>query len=279
MDIWIIQDGEKSGPIHDFEIRHRIESGELSADTPAWHEGLATWRPLGEIDLFHGEFEKEKPKAATESPYASPKEASQPPPLPSQPHLIRRFWARWLDLYLFAGLWWLGMWISGRDIESTLLNSWIILFQFVPWFVFETILIHRYGTTPGKWLLGIKVVNDDGSLLSLAEATRRSARVLFIGIGFGWGWLALICQLMAWFTTRRIGRPLWDHAGGHRLATTPLDPFRIVGYTGVLFLALSMQMFVLFPFALKQAEKEHPEYSEQWKQLRRDFERIRPGGS
>ena len=52
MDIWIILDGEKIGPIHDFEIRRKIEAGELSATTPAWHEGLAAWKPLVEIELF-----------------------------------------------------------------------------------------------------------------------------------------------------------------------------------------------------------------------------------
>ena len=35
MDIWIIQDGEKIGPIHDYEIRSRIGKGELPPTTPA----------------------------------------------------------------------------------------------------------------------------------------------------------------------------------------------------------------------------------------------------
>ena len=34
MDIWIIQDGEKTGPLHDCEIRRKIETGELPASTP-----------------------------------------------------------------------------------------------------------------------------------------------------------------------------------------------------------------------------------------------------
>ena len=131
MDIWIIQNGEKTGPIHDFEVRRKIESGELPASTPAWHEGLANWKPLVEIDLFTREF----------------KPISQPPPLPqagnpdpqnpatAQPTCyLRRFWARWLDLSLYSGLWWLCMWLARQNIEAVLLNPWIMFLQYVPWF-------------------------------------------------------------------------------------------------------------------------------------------------
>jgi len=269
MDIWIIQDGEKLGPIRDFEVRKKIEAGELPADTPAWHEGLSAWRPLGEIDLFAREFDlpglraehagAAEPVFEEEVPDPEP---GAPPPLPAQPHLIRRFWARWFDLYLFAGVWWIGMWYAGRDIGATLNNPWIILFQYIPWFVLETIMLHRHGFTPGKWLLGIRVLNDDGSPLNLRQATLRSSRVLFLGIGFGWGILALICQIMAYFTTRRLGRPLWDHAGGHRLNTTPLNPLRIVVYVIGLFAALQLQMIVVSPYVMDNMKKTFPSFSE-----------------
>jgi uncharacterized RDD family membrane protein YckC len=260
MDIWIIQDGEKTGPLHDFEIRRKIESGELPATTPAWHEGLDSWKPLVEIDLFAREFELVKPTDET-PPEPSERVRSFSP---ANPYLIRRFWARWFDLYLFAGVWWFAMWAAGRDIGATLSNPWIILFQYVPWFIVETILLSRFGTTPGKWLLGIRIVNDDGRQLALPDATRRSMRVLFLGIGFGWGVLSLICQLLAFFTTRRLGRPLWDHAGGHHLETEPLNPLRITGYVIGLFLALQLQMIVVAPYVMDNMKKMFPAFSEQF---------------
>ncbi len=272
MDIWIIQNGEKTGPIHDFEVRRKIEAGELPANTPAWHEGLAAWRPLVEIDLFSREFERpiesheEAGASFGDDPQADP---DSPPPLPAQPHLIRRFWARWFDLYLFAGVWWIAMWAAGRNIGETLNNPWIILFQYIPWFVLETVLLHRFGTTPGKWLLGLRVVNDNGSLLGLNEAIRRSGRVLFLGIGFGWGVLALICQIMAFFTTKRLGRPLWDHAGGHRLVAAPLSPLRLASYVIGLFAALQLQLIVVAPHVMESMHKTFPA-------LREHFEKNPP---
>jgi uncharacterized RDD family membrane protein YckC len=265
MDIWIIQNGEKTGPIHDFEVRRKIEAGELPADTPAWHEGLDAWRPLVEISLFEREFDRPiERRDQADAP------AEKPPPPAESPHSIRRFWARWFDLYLFAGIWWFAMWAIGRDIGSTLRNPWIILFLYVPWFALETILLHRFGTTPGKWLLGLKIANTDGSPLSLAAATRRSARVLFLGIGFGWGLLALICQLMAFFTARRIGSPLWDHSGGHRVAAEPLSPLRLAVYVIGLFAALQLQMIVVAPYVMESLPgmipslREHIEKNPPW---------------
>ncbi|MEI6177628.1 MAG: RDD family protein [Verrucomicrobiota bacterium] len=265
MDIWIILDGEKSGPIHDFDIRKKIESGELPATTPAWHEGLGAWRPLSEISLFSSEFDR--PLAEPE-PSPVPRQDSAggplPPPLPEKTYLIRRFWARWLDLYFFAGIWWLIMWIAGRDIGDMLINPLELLFQYIPWFVIEALMLHRFATTPGKWLLGIRVVNNNGSFLSLPEAGRRCARVLFLGIGFGMQIVCTVCQLMAVVTTRRIGRPLWDHAGGHRITATPLQPVGVSVYVISLFIAMQLQWIVVAPYVMEEAGNTFPILKEQF---------------
>lgn len=267
MDLWIIQDGEKIGPIHDFEIRKKIEHGELPASTPAWHDGMPAWKPLIEISLFEREFDRpiEVRESARDQPQAEPVPIAEPG-VRGPAFLIRRFWARWFDLYLFAGFWWLGMWASGRDIEATLNNPWVILLLYVPWFVLESFLLHRFGITPGKWLLGLKIVNDDGSLLSLAQATRRSARVLCLGLGFGWGVLTLICQIMACFTAKRLGRPLWDHSGGHRVLAAPLHPVYVVAYVFLLFAALQLQMIVVAPYVLDAATQTFPALKEMLEQ-------------
>jgi len=255
MDVWIIQNGEKTGPLPDFEVRSRIHAGQLTGDTPAWHEGMSEWQPLSSIPLFAGEFGLDRNVREDE-------DAPQlPPPLPqaqASPHLIRRFWARWFDLYLYSGFWWLGIWVAGRDIGATMANPWIILFQYVPWFAIEAILLQRFGTTPGKWLLGIRVRNDDGSMLALAQSMRRSMRVMFLGIGLGWGILALLCQIMAVFTTRRLGKPLWDMAGGHELETRPIHPLRIAGFVIGFFAALQLQMIVVAPYVTEQMKKQFP---------------------
>ncbi len=265
MDIWIIRNGEKTGPIHDYEVRHKIEDGQLDPTTPAWHEGLAAWMPLGEIDLFKREFQLTQPFQSPQAEIETslPPTSELPPPLPQPLVIGRRFWARWLDLSLFAAIWWFTLWATGRDIRGTMTNPWVMFPHYVPWFILETLLIHHFGTTPGKWLLGLKVVNLDGSLLSLAEATRRSARVLFTGIGFGWDLLALFCQVLSYFTTKRLGNTLWDHVGGHKVLVEPLRPARITIHILVFCAALYLQFIVVSPYILEAAAAESPEFKQQ----------------
>lgn len=257
MDIWIIQNGEKTGPIHDFEVRKKIEAGELAADTPAWHEGLPAWKPLNEIGLFEREFDKPFEESKS-MPEPTPGPAVPPPPM-DRIYSLRRFWARWMDLNLFAAIWFISMWALSRDIGAMITNIWTLAFFYVPWFALETALIHRFGTTPGKWLLGIKVMNNDGSLLDLPQATHRSVRVLFIGIGFGLDFIALVCQIMAYFTTKRIGKPLWDQAGGHRISASDLQPFRVAALVAIMCGSVFLKGLVIMPYGIEELSKKSPE--------------------
>lgn len=45
----------------------------------------------------------------------------------------------------------------------------------------NALFLHRTATTPGKWLLGLKVVRRDGEPLSYAEALRREAEAILVG--------------------------------------------------------------------------------------------------
>ncbi len=257
MDFWLIRDGEKTGPLHDFEIRRKIEDGELPASTPAWHDGLSGWKPLIEIEIFTREFELAAKLPAEEVISPAP-DSPKPPPLPVKIEYGRRFWARWLDLTLYAGFYWLGMWAAGQNIEAALFNPWTMFLRYVPWFVVETLLIHRFATTPGKWLLGLQVFNKDGSRLTLGQSTRRSLRVLFTGIGFGWDILAIFCQTLSFFTTRRLGNTLWDYAGGHVVSAAPLNPYRTLTLVFLFFGAIQMQLVVISPYVLEMAGKTFP---------------------
>lgn len=256
MDIWIIRDGEKIGPLHDYEIRRQIETAELPATTYGWHEGLGAWKPLGEIGIFAREFElvSRDPLAASAPGPSIP----LPPPLPVKTSYLRRFWARWLDLTLYSGLWWLGMWAARQDISAALLNPWVMFFQFLPWFVVETLLIHRYGTSPGKWILGISVVNPDASRLELPAALRRTMRVLVTGIGFGWSILSLFCQALSLFTARRLGAALWDHLGGHQVRVTSLSPLRVIGTLLLFAVGFALQIIVVSPHIYELNAKAFP---------------------
>lgn len=271
MEVWIILDGEKVGPFHDFEIRRRISTGELAATTPAWHEGLSAWKSLVEIPIFTREFELVSPPdesrtSEAESPSADP--SPTPPPLPIEPVFLRRFWARWLDLSLYAGVWWIGMWAAGQDIGAVLINPWVMFFRFIPWFALEAVLIQRFATTPGKWLLGLRVLNHDGSHLDLAASSRRSMRVLFSGIGFGFSFLAAFCQILSLVVSKRLGTTLWDAAGNHKVTAVPPAPAKLVAVVLGYGIAIALQLAVLLPDIADQQIRMNPELKETFEKYR-----------
>lgn len=258
MEIWIIRDGEKIGPLHDFEVRQKIEAGELPPTTPAWHEGQSEWKPLKEIDIFTREFDVPPAKVDSLTQSQSEEEHPKPPPLPAQTFYLRRFWARWLDLFLYSGLWWFGMWAAGQNIEATIQNPWVIFVKYVPWFVVEILALHYFGTTPGKWLLGIRVTNNDGSLMTLTESTHRALRVMFAGVGFGWELLAVFCQALSVFTAKRLGSPLWDHAGGHRVTVAPLLPIRVLALVCLFVGSMLLESIVVSPHTYRIVTAQVP---------------------
>ncbi|MBG7607938.1 MAG: RDD family protein [Verrucomicrobia bacterium] len=271
MDFWIIRDGEKIGPYPDYEIRSKIQHGDLERDSRVWSEGLEGWTKLDGMDLFREEFEKRDPRS-------EPDPAPVPPPLPMaapaptdtvkpKAYMMYRFWARWLDLTVYGSLWWLGLYFSGRDIGAVLGSIWMLLPMYIPWFVLESWLLHKYGTTPGKWLMGLRVLNEDGSLLTLPAATKRSLRVLVSGIGFGWNYLALICQLMSWFTTRRIGKPIWDYLGEHKVVAKPIIPLKIAVLVCVFVVSMFLRLAIQGRHIEKIIVENNPEmkqYYEVW---------------
>lgn len=257
---WLIRDGEKTGPFSLGEIARRIRAGELTAADPAWRGGMSSWMPLGQIAELRGVFEEDKTHGLEPDhadPYLHPT-STGPPPLPRTNPIYRRFWARWLDIQTYNALWWLAFSAAGQDIKSFYLSPWLALVQLVPWFLIEAACLHLFATTPGKALLGLRVVNRDGSRLSLGSSLRRSFRVLVMGIGFGWSLLCPVCQAMAWFTVRRTGGALWDLPGGQKVEARPVSAWRIAA-CAVLFVAV-MQILgmVLSPVIVELMGNDFP---------------------
>jgi hypothetical protein len=264
MEIWLIRNGEKSGPYQDYVVRSKVGDGDLKEDDHAWHEGLGGWKRLGDMELFEEEFRQRRARAV-------------PPPLPEMRQVVgevpiapvggrlylgRRFWARWLDLVCFGAFWWLGMYLAGRDIGAAVRNDWLHLTIFVPWFLIEAFLIRKLGTTPGKWMLGLRVVNEDGTNLSQREALWRSIRVMVTGVGFGWGILALCCQGLSWVTTRWVGKPVWDHLGKHKVEAKPMKPLGIIMLVVLYVAASHLKVAVVGPHAEERFLEVYPQMQE-----------------
>ena len=78
------------------------------------------------------------------------------------------------------------------------------------WLPAEALLLSLFGTTPAKWLFGIRVAHPGGNLLSFAAALNRSFLVFVQGVGFGIPFVALFTQLFAYRRLTKTRTTLWD---------------------------------------------------------------------
>lgn len=96
---------------------------------------------------------------------------------------VRRYIARSFDLLLCLLPWYLVLQAAGVDPKARLTSIWLSILGMVTMLVLEPLLLHLFGTTPGKWLMGLRVTDENGQRLPLAAAWRRTWRALWYGYG------------------------------------------------------------------------------------------------
>ncbi|MFH0994866.1 MAG: RDD family protein [Pseudomonadota bacterium] len=103
---------------------------------------------------------------------------------PSMPAWLARFLARSVDGIIFALM--LG-YIEAFRLFQHPVAGWpvYIFFGTLLWAFVEANLLSSIGTTPGKWLLGIRVITHLGNKPVLLEAFKRSLGVWWYGLGAG----------------------------------------------------------------------------------------------
>ena len=115
----------------------------------------------------------------------------------AEPHPWRRYFARGIDLSL------VGLPVSFVQYvllhrNYTTVSRWEdIVCALIGWgllLLLEPLLLARFGTTAGKWCMGITVTRPDGERLSYSEALNRTALVWFYGAGLGISIVELVCN-------------------------------------------------------------------------------------
>lgn len=134
-------------------------------------------------------------------------------------HPWRRFFARTVDictagfvlflLLIFAFSATMPEQAAGfaKAIENPIVASVVL---YLIWLPAEALLLSLFGTSPAKWLFGIRVSHPGGDLLTFPEALNRSFLVFVQGVGFGIPFVALFTQLFAYRRLTKTGTSLWD---------------------------------------------------------------------
>lgn len=249
MQIYVAHNEKKDGPFTMFQIEEKLRAGELDEHSLAWHEGLSEWRPLPELEPFEyffrhrdDELEDQRRRQAAEKAAAYERKSAETVPK-SAVRPWTRFWARHLDFFFFLtaclliftllrNLGWVTTTIAGFvDIFPMFLLFWHFL---------EAYLISRWGTTPGKYLTGIHILNAEGNRLDLGASLRRSLGVYVLGVGLYIGGLSLIAYMFGYYFLLKNRRTFWDSTAESYVNHAPFQARHVLLPLAIIFLLLTV---------------------------------------
>ena len=133
-------------------------------------------------------------------------------------HPWRRFFARFVDVSFFSIV--LAFVVGAlfpesvegfvKMFENPIIASFIV---YLAWMPVEAVFLSSLGTTPAKWLFGIRVISNRGKL-PFDDAAKRTILVWIKGLGFGLPLVSLLTMLYAYRRLTKTGTTLWDTSAG-----------------------------------------------------------------
>ena len=142
-----------------------------------------------------------------------------------------RYWARLIDYYLFGVIFVIILYLISPNVlvvdyelikEEDIYNFLIIFL----WIFVEAILLSIWGTTPGKWLLKIKVLDSSGKALDFSSTTKRSFLVWWRGMGIGIPIITFIALIIAHGKLTKKGKTSWDRDLGFTVSHGKIGSLR-----------------------------------------------------
>jgi len=141
--------------------------------------------------------------------------------LDASPHPWRRLFARTADFFFGGYLMLIPISYAVGFFFPYRINDYVELFEnpliisfasYLIWIPLEALFISLTGTTPGKWVFGIKVLSKKLDKLSYSNALKRAFRVFYQGEGFSIPLITLFTRIYAYKRLKETGTTLWDTA-------------------------------------------------------------------
>ncbi|NCF84496.1 MAG: DUF4339 domain-containing protein [Verrucomicrobiaceae bacterium] len=223
MQIYLVIDEEKKGPFTLFQVEEQLRDGTWSDDQLAWYDGEGEWKALRELPPFETFFrrrdveleDERRLKVAERHAEVQRERAETLPRINVRPWT--RFWARNLDwwfFFVFCLVLMLGMRAIGW-IDTSMEGFMTVFPMLMPvMHLIEAYCLDRWGATPGKALVGIRVVDAEGNTLDFGAALRRYLGVFVMGMGCYVGPLTLITMPAAYYLLVKNRQSFWDVSTG-----------------------------------------------------------------
>lgn len=178
-----------------------------------------------------------------------------------------RLYARMIDygiytMSLTVGVYLLALYFPFNDILLAFVGFVMLgVWRFGFWLPFEAFCISKYGTTVGKWLLNIQVLNQERQHLTYLQALKRGAAAYINGQFLLVPVLTLISHFLSYTQLKKEHTTSWDKKGGYIVLHREIGLFRTI--IALLLVALSLLNIWIFKdvyfkelrFILMMAEK------------------------
>lgn len=163
--------------------------------------------------------------------------------LPAVPVWLTRFLARAVDGIVFACIL---HYIEAFRLFPRSVAGWLIYVMTASllWAFMEANLLSGIGYTPGKWLLGVKVLTPQGNKPPLLPAFKRSIAVWWYGLGAGFVPVMPIAMSVSRRQLIQHGTVRWDRQGPFVIISGSLGLLRTI--SAVAFLAMGIWIVVSY---------------------------------
>ena len=134
------------------------------------------------------------------------------------PHALRRFFARFIDVLLASSLI-----IAVEALIPTKVRLPPLVFLMAVccgWMFVEAQLLVFWQTTPGKFLLKIRVETLDGKSLTYGKALDRGVAVFTMGLGCLVPMVAFACAAISYHDLNGAGTTRWTEVGSYWFTRT-----------------------------------------------------------
>lgn len=224
------RNGKPIGPISQADLILLFNSGELQIDTLVWTEGMSEWMSasnVGELQLAAEKFPPPIPSKTSKIIFNLKNEFLNKISLRRLPNLknwfisdelstdqikpFERFLARTIDIMLFMIAIGLLIGVFDIDIPEYLNNGLVInVIVFFHWNFLEAFFLSIFGSTPGKFLFSIKILDKNGNKPSFSLGLQRAFEVWVKGLCLGIPIVSIFTMIASQRKLLNEGVTSWD---------------------------------------------------------------------
>lgn len=240
--------GQRSGPVGEEEFAALVARGEIRDDTLVWKQGMGDWKRYAEVaallslpPVLPGTTTNLAPSTSSHPAAGGTSVGGVATQALFPPRVFAGFWLRFLARLIDGAiLWFAGQIVGGILIQFALPDALqtmaemradpqnvtpeqvavvlqmmllVMGLNLVIGLIYDLVFLGKYGATPGKMALGLKIERADGSGLSLGRITGRYFAQILSGL------LLCIGYLIAAFDDQK--RALHDYICDTRVVKKP----------------------------------------------------------